>query len=291
MTLIVTGDAVARFETARRVAQGEKRRKALLGGAVLLTAVAVSAWVAEIDLKELAEGLPLAIGYIARTLPELHWSSLGTDLAEWFWGLKRWLRMLFDTLVMAFLGTALGAAGAVVASFLAARNLSPHPVVFFLARRVLEIARAVPELVYALIFVYAFGLGPLPGMLAIAVHSLGALGKQFAEANENADMRPVEGLRASGANWTMTMRFAVLPQVVPDMMSWGLLRFEINVRAAAILGFVGAGGIGVELYTVVRQFIYSDISAIVLMIMTTVMLIDQVCERIRHRVIGLEATR
>jgi len=288
---LLTGDAVARFEAARRIAHKEKRRNVFLGGAMLLGAVAISAWVAEIDLKELAEGLPLAIGYVSRTLPELHWSSLGADLAEWFWGLKRWLRMLFDTVVMAFLGTALGAAGAVAASFLAARNLSPHPVVFFLARRLLEIARAVPELVYALIFVYAFGLGPLPGMLAIAVHSLGALGKQFAEANENADMRPVEGVRAAGANWVTTMRFAVLPQVVPDMASWGLLRFEINVRAAAILGFVGAGGIGVELYTVVRQFIYSDISAIVLMIMATVMLIDQICERIRHRVIGLEAIR
>jgi phosphonate transport system permease protein len=283
--------AVARFEAARRTAQGEKRRLLLLGGAVFLAAVALSAWVAEIDPKALAEGLPLAIGYVARTLPELHWNTLGADLAEWFWGWKRWLAMLFDTLVIAFMGTALGAAGALIASFLAARNLSPHPVAFFLTRRMLEIARGVPVLVFALVFVYAFGLGPLPGVLAIALHSFGALGKQFAEANENADMRPVEGVRASGANWAMGMRFAVLPQVLPDMASWGLLRFEINVREAAILGFVGAGGIGVELYTVVRQFIYADISALILMIMLTVMTIDQICERLRHRVIGMEDAR
>ena len=283
--------AVARFEAARRVAQGEKRRLLLLGGAAFLAAVAISVWVAEINPKALAEGLPLAVGYVARTLPELRWDSLGADFAEWFWGWRRWLRMLFDTLVIAFLGTALGAAGALVASFLAARNLAPHPLVFFLTRRTLEIARGVPVLVFALIFVYAFGLGPLPGVLAIALHSFGALGKQFAEANENADMRPVEGVRASGANWALSMRFAVLPQVVPDMASWGLLRFEINVREAAILGFVGAGGIGVELYTVVRQFIYADISALILMIMLTVMTIDQICERLRHRVIGVEMAR
>jgi phosphonate transport system permease protein len=283
--------AVARFEAARRVAQGEKRRLLLLGGAVFLAAVAISVWVAEINPKALAEGLPLAIGYVARTLPELRWDSLGADLAEWFWGWKRWLRMLFDTLVIAFLGTALGAAGALFASFFAARNLAPHPLVFFLTRRTLEFARGVPVLVFALIFIYAFGLGPLPGVLAIALHSFGALGKQFAEANENADMRPVEGVRASGANWALSMRFAVLPQVVPDMASWGLLRFEINVREAAILGFVGAGGIGVELYTVVRQFIYADISALILMLMLTVMTIDQICERLRHRVIGVELAR
>lgn len=287
--MVLTDGAVARFEAARRVARGEKRRLLLAGGAVFVAAFAASVWVAEIDLQELAEGLPLAAGYVARTLPELRWNSLGADLGEWFWGWKRWLRMLFDTLVIAFLGTALGAAGALIASFLAARNLTPHPVVLFLTRRVLEFARGVPVLVFALIFVYAFGLGPLPGVLAIALHSFGALGKQFAEANENADMRPVEGVRAAGANWAKTMRFAVLPQVVPDMASWGLLRFEINVREAAILGFVGAGGIGVELYTVVRQFIYADISALILMIMLTVMAIDQICERLRHRVIGMEA--
>jgi len=283
--------AVARFEAARAAAAAAKRRQALIGGAVLVLALAASVRVAEIDLAMLGDGLPQAAGYIVRTMPELHWHSLGADLAEWFWGWKRWLRMLFDTLVMAFLGTLLGGVGAVLMSFLAARNLSPHPAAFFLARRALEIARAVPELVYALIFVYAFGLGPLPGVLAIAVHSLGVLGKLFAEANENADMRPVEGVRAAGGNWAKTMRFAVLPQVLPDMASWGLLRFEINVRAAAIIGFVGAGGIGVELYTVVRQFIYADISALVLMIMLTVMLIDQVCEHLRHRVIGLESMR
>jgi phosphonate transport system permease protein len=291
VTFAVARDPVTRFEAARRAARASKHRQLLIGGIVLGAAFALSAHVAEIEPRKLLDGLPMTVGYVARTMPELGWSTLGADLAEWFWGWRRWLRMLFDTLVMAFLGTLIGACLAVAASFLAARTLSPHPMVFFFTRRGLEIARSVPELVYALIFVFAFGLGPLPGVLAIAVHSLGALGKLFAEANENADLRPLDGVRAAGANWAQAMRFAVLPQVLPDMASWALLRFEINVRAAAILGFVGAGGIGIELYTVVRQFLYTDISALILLIMATVMLIDQLCERLRHRVIRLEAAQ
>jgi phosphonate transport system permease protein len=160
--------------------------------------------------------------------------------------------------------------------------------VYFLFRRTLEVARAVPELVYALIFVFAFGLGPLPGVLAIAIHTAGALGKLFSEVNENIDSSSVEGVRAAGGNWFQVIRFAVLPQVLPNFASYALLRFEINVRAAAIIGFVGAGGIGQELFFVIRQFIYADVSAIVLMIIVSVCLIDITCEKLRHRWIGRE---
>jgi phosphonate transport system permease protein len=153
-------------------------------------------------------------------------------------------------------------------------------------RRAMEIARTVPELVWALIFVYAFGLGALPGVLAIAVHSTGSLGKLFAEVNENVDRGPLEGVRAAGGSWAQVMRYGVVPQVLPAFLSYGLLRFEINVRASSVVGFVGAGGIGQELYLVIRQFIYVDISAIVLLLVATVALIDVACERIRHRVIG-----
>jgi phosphonate transport system permease protein len=134
--------------------------------------------------------------------------------------------------------------------------------------------------------VYAFGLGPLPGALAIAVHSMGSFGKLFSEVNENIDMRPVEGVRASGANWLQMLRYAVVPQVLPNFSSYTLRRFEINVRASSIVGFVGAGGIGQELYYVIRQFIYVDISAIVRLLILTVALIDITCERVHHRLIG-----
>jgi phosphonate transport system permease protein len=139
-----------------------------------------------------------------------------------------------------------------------------------------------------MVFVFSFGLGPLPGVLAIGIHSAGALGKLFSEVNENIDMNLIEGVRATGANWFQIMRYAVLPQVLPNFFSYSLLRFEINVRAASIIGFVGAGGIGQELMFVIRQFVYTDISAIVLMIIFTVSIIDISCEKIRHAIIGKE---
>jgi phosphonate transport system permease protein len=221
-------------------------------------------------------------------LPTLRLASLGADVAEWYWGLGRWLFLLLDTIVIAFMGTLLGLTGAFVLCFAAARNLSPHRWLSLLTRRVLEIARTVPDLVYALIFVYAFGLGPLPGVLAIGVHTLGALGKLFAEVNENTAPGPLEGVQAAGGNWWQTMRYAVVPQVLPNFASYTLLRFEINVRASSVVGFVGAGGIGQELYTVIRQFIYVDISAIVLLLILTVVVIDLLCEALRHRMIGAQ---
>jgi phosphonate transport system permease protein len=209
-------------------------------------------------------------------------------LGEWYWGLGKWLNLLLDTVLIGFLGTLLGVLGASVLCFPASRNLMPRYSAYFLFRRTLEIARAVPELVYALIFVFAFGLGPLPGVLAIAIHSAGALGKLFSEVNENIDPSSVEGVRAAGGNWFQVIRYAVVPQVLPNFASYALLRFEINVRAAAIIGFVGAGGIGQELFFVIRQFVYTDVSAIVLMIMLGVCLIDITCEKLRHRWIGRE---
>ena len=127
---------------------------------------------------------------------------------------------------------------------------------------------------FALLFVVAFGLGPMPGVLALAIHTMGALGKLFAEVVENIDMKPVEGATATGANLVSTIRFAVLPQVISNFASYALLRFEINVRGAAVMGFVGAGGIGQDLMEAIRKFYYSDVSAILLLIIVTVMVID-----------------
>jgi phosphonate transport system permease protein len=146
----------------------------------------------------------------------------------------------------------------------------------------------VPDIVFALIFVIAFGLGPMAGVLAITIHSIGALGKQYAEMVENIDMKPVEGLRSTGASWIASMRFAVLPQVVAGFASYTLLRFEINVRSASVMGFVGAGGIGVELITAIRKFYYSDVSAILLLIILTVFVIDIGTGWVRGKLFGTE---
>jgi phosphonate transport system permease protein len=153
----------------------------------------------------------------------------------------------------------------------------------------LEFARTVPGIVFALIFVIAFGLGPMAGVLAIAIHSTGALGKQFSEIVENADMKPVEGVHSTGASWVSCMRFAVLPQVVAGYASYALLRFEINVREASVMGFVGAGGIGQELVVAIRKFYYSDVSAILVTIIITVFIIDIATGWLRGRLFGKEA--
>ena len=141
-----------------------------------------------------------------------------------------------------------------------------------------------PDIVFALIFVVAFGVGPLPGILAIMIHTAGALGKQFSEVVENVDMKPVEGLRASGANMVQAVRFAVLPQVIANFLSYGILRFEINVRGATVMGFVGAGGIGDEFLLAIRRFYYSDVSAILVIIIATVFIIDLFTTRLRRMV-------
>lgn len=281
-------DPAARFEAARRDLLVSKRRQAVLGGALFVAACVASVIVGEVSLSEFFGGLPGFFNYLNDIMPVLRADSLVADVGEWYWAFWRWLGLLWDTLLLAFVGTAFGAAGALALCFAGSRNLVERTWIYFTARRLAEIARAVPELVYAMIFVYAFGIGPLAGVLAIATHTAGALGKLFAEVNENVDMRPVEAVKAAGSGWLAVIRYGVVPQVLPNYASYGLLRFEINVRGAAVIGFVGAGGIGQELMYVIRQFIYSDISALVLMIILTVVLIDMSCERLRHWLIGRE---
>jgi phosphonate transport system permease protein len=137
--------------------------------------------------------------------------------------------------------------------------------------------------------VYAFGIGPLAGILAITVHSIGALGKLFSEVNENIDQEAIEGIRSAGGNWFEIIRFGVVPQVLPNYISYSILRLEINIRASTVIGFVGAGGIGYELMLAIRQFHYTDVSALCLMIIAIVFILDMNCEKIRHRIIGKES--
>lgn len=283
--------AAVAFETRFRAQRARKRALSAAWLAAFVLATAASIVVGEVDLGKLATGVPNIIAYIGRTLPSLSFASLAHDLGEWFWAIDIWLVLLADTVLMAYLGTLAGVALAGLGAFVAADGLAPHPVARFATRRGFEIARTVPELVYALIFVYAFGTGPLAGVLAIALHTAGALGKLFSEAAENASPAPLDAVYASGGSWAAGMRFAILPQVLPDWTSTALLRFEINVRSAGVLGVVGAGGIGEELYLVVRQFEYSDISAILLLLVLTVALIDIATNRLRGQLIGAGLAR
>jgi len=192
-------------------------------------------------------------------------------------------------LLIAYVATLTGIIGAFAAAAPASRNLMRRAWVRFAVRRSLEFCRTVPDIVFALIFVAAFGLGALPGVLAIAIHTTGALGKLFTEVVENIDMAPVEGVASTGASWLSQVRFAVTPQVLSNLVSYALLRFEVNVRGATVIGFVGAGGIGQDLIVAIRKFYYSDVSAMLLMIIATVMAIDMLSARLRHRLLAMES--
>ncbi len=291
MSISTADAAVKRVEAQWSNLARERQTRTILFAVMFMLAFAASVQVGEVKPLRFIEGIDGLFNYIGRTVPLATGDGLLADLHEWYWGFWKWLGLIGDTIVIGFLATVLGTLGGFVLALVASRNLGAGDVPYFLARRTLEIARSVPELVYALMFVFAFGIGPLAGVLAIAIHTVGALGKLFAEVIENIDEGPREGLRAGGAGWVQIIRFAVIPQVLPNFLSYALLRFEMNVRGAAIIGFVGAGGIGQELYLVIRQFIYQDISAIVLMLMVTVTLIDLLSERLRHALIGREALR
>lgn len=284
--------AVAHAEATFQAARVARRRATLVAAAILAIALGVAAWVAEADPVTIAAGLPRAGEYFSRILPTLTWDALlaGSDtegsLAFWFYRLPEWAWLLFETANMAALATLFGAAAALVAAFPAARNLAAPAWAFQLTRRGAEALRTVPEIVFALILVWAFGVGPLAGILAIALHTAGALTKLFAEAIENASARPWDGLRSAGASWPEACRFAIVPQVLPDLLSQVLLRFEINLRSASVIGFVGAGGIGEELYKVIAFNYYEEISAIILLIILAVVLTDLLSERLRRLATG-----
>jgi phosphonate transport system permease protein len=226
--------------------------------------------------------------YFGRILPQLSAANLSGDVADWYWNFAGWLKLLFDTVLIAYLATLAGAAGAVLLAFLAADDMAPSRGLRWCVKRLLEFCRTVPDLVFALLFVAAFGLGPLAGVLAIGIHSFGALGKMFTEVIENTDMKPVDGVRSAGGRFAEIVRFGALPQVLPNIASYSLLRFEINVRASSIVGFVGAGGIGQDLFVAIRKFYYTDVSAILLMLIVTVATIDLMTERVRHRLAPVE---
>jgi phosphonate transport system permease protein len=286
---ILPSQQLAVLNAAYRKAVARKRLRIALGALVFLTALVVAAFGAEVNLKTFFTYIGNFVSYFDRILKLDDGSRVWTNFGEWFWGWQKWLRLLGETLLISYVGTLIGAVLAFFLNFLAAENTSPAHWLRFVVRRLLEFARTVPGIVFALIFVIAFGLGPMAGVLAIAIHSTGALGKLFSEIVENADMKPVEGVRSTGASWVACMRFAVLPQVMAGYAGYALLRFEINVREASVMGFVGAGGIGQELVVAIRKFYYSDVSAILVTIIITVFIIDIGTGWLRGRLFGKEA--
>ena len=268
-----------------------KRLRTVAVMAALAAAAILAAIAGEVDMHKFLANIHRLPSYLRDITPVLSPANLRADLAEWYWNLDHWLKLLIDTLLIAYLATLIGAIGGFFLCFAASGNLVRNRTLRFLTRRFLEFCRTVPDIVFALIFVVAFGLGAMPGVMAVAIHSTGALGKLFAEVVENIDMKPVEGVTAAGGGFSQIVRFAVLPQVLANFTSYALLRFEINARSATVIGFVGAGGIGQDLLEAIRKFYYSDVSAILLLIIGMVMIIDMGTERIRHALIGTRERR
>ncbi|SCZ50363.1 phosphonate transport system permease protein [Epibacterium ulvae] len=192
---------------------------------------------------------------------------------------------LIETLNIAAASTLFGAMLGTVLSLLSIRGLARWPRLIPIFRRVMDICRAVPEIVIALVLIFLLGGGPVPAMIAIAIHTAGALGKLFSEVNENASLKPVEGLASVGATWIQRMYLGVIPQVGPNYVSYALLRFEINIRASAILGFVGAGGVGYELKNAMSwgKGRYDEAAAIFILLFVTIVVVDQLSGILRDR--------
>lgn len=197
------------------------------------------------------------------------------------------LPALIETVNIAAVSTLIGAMLAIALSLLSTRGLARFPRLIGLFRRMMDTMRAVPEIVIALVLIFVLGGGPVPAMIAIAFHTTGALGKLFSEVNENADLKPVDGLASVGATWTQKMLLGVVPQVAPNWLSYALLRFEINIRASAILGFVGAGGLGYELKNAISwgQGRYDEAGAMFILLFLTIMFFDQLSSYYRDRLV------
>ena len=195
-----------------------------------------------------------------------------------------YLHEMVVTLHIALWGTVLAIVAAIPLGLLSAHNVAP-PWVHQPVRRLMDMCRAINEMVFAMLFIVAVGLGPFAGVLALFVHTTGTLAKLFSEAVEAIDERPVEGIRAMGAHKLAEVVYGILPQVMPLWLSYSLYRFESNVRSASVVGMVGAGGIGVVLYEVIRSFQYAQTCAVLLMLALTVTLIDMFSAWLRNRFI------
>ena len=270
---------------ANYIAQTQKKR--LYGGilSLLFVALLIGGFVTA-DNRNAGgfwDGLDQVLDFPSEVLSEA-WEKIGLMPGN----LVAFLPSLMETINIAAAATLLGAISAIFLSLLSTRGLARWPSFIPVFRRYMDIMRAVPEIVIALVLIFVLGGGPIPAMIAIALHTVGALGKLFSEVNENADLKPVEGLQSVGAGWMQRMWIGIIPQVAPNFLSYALLRFEINIRASAILGFVGAGGIGYDLRNAISwgQGKYDEAAAIFLLLFLAIVLVDQLSSMMRNKLIG-----
>ena len=247
---------------------------AITAFALLLILLVLTAPLAEVDFIRFLKSIPNMMHFVGKILVLPEWaylSELGSKMLE--------------TLEMTFIATSIALLLSLPVGFLAAKNTSPHPLVFHATRSLLSFMRALPELVWALVFVSAVGLGPLPGIMALAFVTVGFMGKFFAESIEVVSEGPIEGVAAHGANWIQLRTFAHFPQAMPDFIGTTLYILDHNLRSAAILGLVGAGGIGYDMVMAMRLFDYDRLLLIAASIYIVVTLLDRLSDRFRMRVI------
>ncbi len=270
--MIVANNPAAMAELQARAAAARPGWAHYLGWAVVL-AVLAWAW-------QGAEIRPLDLIRDSANIGTYAKDFFPPDFRDW----RIYAREMVVTVHIAIWGTLLAVLAAVPMGLLSAANIAPawvhQPV-----RRLMDACRAINEMVFAMLFIVAVGLGPFAGVLALAVHTTGTLAKLFSEAVEAIDPRPVEGIRATGAHKLVELLYGVLPQVMPLWLSFMLYRFESNVRSASVVGMVGAGGIGVVLFEVIRGFQYAQTCAVLIILVVTVSTIDLASAALRKRFI------
>ena len=286
MTEATAGTVRAGGPTIREAYFAEVRRKRLYGGVLL--AIFIVLMVAGFRLADdrNAGGFWNGILNIFQFPSEV--VSEAAEKAANLPGLVvHFIPSMVETVNIAAVSTLIGGLAGIVLALLSTRGLARWPRLIGLFRRMMDGMRAIPEIVIALVLIFIIGGGPVPAMIAIAFHTAGALGKLFSEAAENADMKPVEGLQSVGAGWLQRMWLGVIPQVSPNWLSYALLRFEINIRASAILGFVGSGGIGYDLRIAFQwgQGRYDEVVAIFIVLFITIVVVDQISSVYRERLV------
>lgn len=269
--LPVTGVPCARYAQILAEARLQGRRRWQLVAAIVTVCVAALAITGFFDATRFIESGP--------ALAQLASEMVPPDFTRW----RSWLRPLLDTLAMSVAGTALAVTLSLPLSLLAAPNTSPNAVVLRAARTLLAALRSVPEIILGILFVAAVGFGALPGVLALALHSVGMVAKFYAEAIEHVDPRPLEAASAAGATRSQIITHAVLPQVLPQLADITIYRWEYHFRASAVLGIVGAGGIGFELMAALRLIQYDQVAAILLTILACVVVVDGIGARLRKK--------
>ncbi len=271
--------------------RSKQKREALIWSGLILVLYLWTGSISELNLKTIIVNAPHFFDYIGQTVPTLYWHDLFANqhtkgsFAYWGYRLNIQLPLIWETIQLALSSTILSTLLSVVLAFIAANNTDSPKWLKFSVRTFVAFLRTMPELAWAVMCVMAFGIGAIPGFIALTLHTVGSLTKLFYESIETASDKPVRGLKACGAGRLQRMRYALWPQVQPIFLSYSFMRLEINFRQSTILGLVGAGGIGQELMTSIKLDRYDQVSITLLLIILVVSVMDYASGKLRKRVV------